>query len=323
MSSKMSTALSILIESTKDSFLAKLSDKNMSFEAEAGFALQALSSDYSMNLALGNKQSVIDAVTNVAAMGLSLNPAKKQAYLVPRDGKICLDISYMGLIDIAVATGSIMWAQAAVVYRNDTYEPNGLDVAPTHKYHPFGNDRGEKDGVYVVVKTPSGDYLTHTMSIAEVYAIRARSQSYKAHLKDKKQTIWITDEDEMIKKTCVKQAYKYWPKTSEAFKQALHYLNVEAGEGLAEINLQPVRRGAPPPVVVEIDYAEQARLVGLLELSAKNGTEAFKASWFMLEEEQKRLVGIAERNRINSLADAKNKPVTVEHEVIKNEANNG
>lgn len=309
----MSTALSVLVESTKDAFLSKLSNKSMSFEAEAGFAVQALSSSYSLGIALSNKQSVIDAVTNVAAIGLSLNPAKKQAYLVPRGGKICLDISYMGLIDLAVATGSILWAQSVVVFENDEFSIQGFDAQPIHKFNPFSTQRGKKIGAYACVKTPNGDYLTHAMSLADIYAIRDRSEGWKAG----KSTPWKTDESEMIKKTVIKQAYKYWPKTSEAFKQALHYLNVEAGEGLAEINTAPIRRGAPPPPEVEIDYAEQSRLIGLLELSANNGTEAFRTSWAALEESQKHLVGIDERNRINAIAGNKNKPVTVDHETIE------
>lgn len=98
----------------------------------------------------------------------------------------------------------------------------------------------------------------------------------------------------------------------------------DEAERIVEKDITPsVRKGAPQPVAVEIDYTEQARLIDLLELSAKNGTEAFKASWLALEQSQKGLVGIAERDRIKSLADAKNVSVTIEHEVIKNEAENG
>ena len=88
-------------------FDSVLVDKSINFEREAGFALQLLEvNDYALRIAMGNRQSVINAITNIAAIGISLNPAKKQAYLVPRDGKICLDISWMGLIDLAVVRAS-------------------------------------------------------------------------------------------------------------------------------------------------------------------------------------------------------------------------
>jgi len=110
------------IYATRDAFSAVACETGLNFDSEAGFAMQAIqSSDYMMKMAMGNRQSVVNAVTNIAAIGISLNPAKKQAYLVPRDGKVCLDISYIGLMDLAMATGSIRWAQAELVFTNDSF----------------------------------------------------------------------------------------------------------------------------------------------------------------------------------------------------------
>ena len=207
---------------------------SLKFEAEARFAMQAITaSDYAMGIAMSNRQSVINAVANIAAIGISLNPAKKQAYLVPRDGRICLDISYMGLMDLAMQAGAIRWGQCKVVHASDTFELDGLDKQPTHRYQPFAKDRGPIVGVYCVVKTGDGDYLTHAMSIEDVYAIRDRSSAWKAWIKSKKSCPWVTDEGEMIKKTCIKQAYKYWPRVEQSkLETAIHYLNTEEGEGL-------------------------------------------------------------------------------------------
>ncbi|MFY9460422.1 MAG: recombinase RecT [Aquabacterium commune] len=215
----------------EDTFQSVLVDRSLNFEREAGFAIQILTSgDYIAKLAAGDRQSVVNAVTNIAAIGISLNPAKKQAYLVPRKGKICLDISYMGLIDLAIDSGSIMWAQAALVHSNDAFTLNGFDKPPTHSFNPFSKERGEMVGAYVVVKTHSGDYLTECMSREEIDAIKNRSESVKAG----KSSPWDTDYGEMAKKTVVKRAYKYWPK-SERLDQAIHHLNTDGGEGLASI----------------------------------------------------------------------------------------
>lgn len=215
------------IWSVQERFSAICSDKSISFEREANFAMQVLfANDYAMSVALKNRQSVIDAVTNIAAIGISLNPAKKQAYLVPRDGRICLDISYMGLMDLAMEGGSIRWAQCQIVHEKDSFALNGLDKQPTHSFNPFGKDRGPVVGVYCTVKTSDGDYLTHCMQIEDVYAIRERSSAWIK----KKSGPWKTDEAEMIRKTCVKQAYKYWPKT-DRLEAAIHHVNVE-GEGI-------------------------------------------------------------------------------------------
>lgn len=217
------------IYDSRGTFAAVLTDPSINFEKEAGFAIQVLqNNDFALKIATGNRQSVINAVTNVAAIGISLNPAKRQAYLVPRDGRICLDISYMGLIDMAVATGSIRWAQAELVREADNFALNGFDAPPTHVFNPFSKDRGEIVGAYVVVKTADGDYLTTPMSKDDIDGIMNRSQSVKSG----KSSPWKTDYGEMAKKTVVKRAYKYWPK-NDRLSEAIHHLNTDGGEGLA------------------------------------------------------------------------------------------
>lgn len=216
------------IYASKDAFNSVLTDKNVNFDKEAAFAIQILqNNDYALGVALKNRQSVVDAVTNVAAIGISLNPAKKQAYLVPRKNKICLDISYIGLLDLAVASGSILWGQPDLVRETDTFHTNGFDKAPTHLFNPFSKERGAIVGTYVVVKTSSGDYLTTTMTIEECYDIRARSEGFKSG----RNNPWVTDEGEMIKKTVIKRASKLWPKT-DRLDRAVHYLNTDGSEGL-------------------------------------------------------------------------------------------
>ncbi len=233
--------ISDYVYGAENNFQNALIDNSLSFEREAGFAIQILTAnDYATKLAVNDRQSVVNAVTNIAAIGISLNPAKKQAYLVPRKGKICLDISYMGLIDLAIDSGSIMWAQAEIVYNGDAFALNGFDKPPTHSYNPFSQDRGDVVGAYVVVKTHASDYLTTCMSKADIDSIKNRSESVKAG----KSTPWDTDYGEMSKKTVVKRAYKYWPK-SDRLDQAIHHLNTEGGEGLASVSQSPAANDAP------------------------------------------------------------------------------
>lgn len=227
----MSNALAIIqgdIYNAKDGFAAVQTDRSINFEKEAGFALQLLGgNEYMMGVALKNRQSVVDAVTNIAAIGISLNPARKQAYLVPRDGKVCLDISYMGLLDLAISSGSLKWGQAELVREADAFVLNGFDKPPTHSFNPFDKNRGEVIGAYVVVKTADGDFLTTAMSIDEINAIRDRSESWKRGQKGP----WKSDPGEMAKKTVIKRASKLWPKTAR-LDQAIHYLNTDGDEGL-------------------------------------------------------------------------------------------
>lgn len=229
-----------VIYGVEQEFNDVLSDPSINFKREAEFAVQVLEKNsYSLTTAMNNKSSVIAAVKNIAAIGISLNPAKKQAYLVPRGGAICLDISYMGLLDLAIASGSIRWGQAELVREKDTFRLNGFDKPPTHEYDPFDSDRGDLRGAYVVVKTVDGDYLTTAMPIAEIFDIRDRSESWKSFTAKKaKSSPWASDEGEMVKKTVIKRASKLWPKT-DRLDHAIHHLNTDGGEGLVDINEKP------------------------------------------------------------------------------------
>jgi recombination protein RecT len=246
----MSNALARLHEDiygTRDTFVSVRTDDKLNFEKEAGFAIQSITAnDYACQIAMRNRQSVVNAVTNIAAIGISLNPAKKQAYLVPRDGRICLDISYMGLLDLAIQSGAIQWGQSELVYEVDGFSLNNFDKPPTHQRNPFAKDRGAIVGAYVVVKTSSGDYLTTCMSIGEVNEIRDRSSAWKAWISKQRQCPWVTDEGEMIKKTVIKRAYKMWPKAEKSsLERAIHYLNTDGGEGLADIGNTNATGSAP------------------------------------------------------------------------------
>jgi recombination protein RecT len=230
----MSNDLTVLqsdIDSLQPAFSAALVDQSINFQAEAGFAMQALTNnDYLCRVALANRQSLVDAVVNVAALGISLNPASSHAYLVPRDGRVKLVVSYRGLIHLATSTGAILWAQAKLVRESDLFELNGLDQQPTHKYNPFDPNRGNIVGAYCVAKLPNGDYITHPATIAEIYSSgRDRSEAWK----HKQVGPWATDHDEMVRKTMVRQSSKYWGAGNERLSKAVQHLNADGEEGLA------------------------------------------------------------------------------------------
>ena len=206
-------------------FLPVLSDESVVWEKEKQFAIQAITANsYLAGIAQKNQASLQNAIINIASIGISLNPALKHAYLVPRKGGVCLDLSYRGLLHLAQSSGVILWGQCKIVRANDTYQNAGLSKEPSHLSNTFG-DRGEIVGAYCTVKTIDGDYLTEEMSIQEIFDIRARSEAFK-----KGNGPWKTDEGEMIRKTVVKRAYKYWPKC-ERLGTAIQMLN-DNGEGI-------------------------------------------------------------------------------------------
>ena len=223
-------------------FAPVLSDDSIKWEKEKQFAIQAFQGNkFLADTAAKNTASLQNAIINVASIGISLNPANKHAYLVPRDGKVCLDISYMGLLHLAMTSGSILWGQCKLVHDSDTYTSNGLDKAPTHSYSPFG-DRGSVVGAYCTVKTADGDYLTDEMPLDDIVKIQNSSKA--------KNGPWKTHWNEMARKTVVKRASKYWP-TVDRLDNAIHHLNTDSGEGLTtEKDVTPVELINPDQIDV-------------------------------------------------------------------------
>lgn len=196
----------------------------MDLSAEQNYAVQHLyKNQMAADTARNNPVSVQNAITNLSSIGISLNPALKHAYLVPRDRAICLDISYMGLMHLAQEIGAILWGQAKIVYENDEYINKGLDKQPEHNYKAFG-DRGVKVGCYCTVKLPNGDFLTEEMSLEQVLKVRDTSKS-----KSSNYSPWQTFEEEMWRKTVVKRASKYWPKSSDRLDTAINVINQHEG----------------------------------------------------------------------------------------------
>jgi recombination protein RecT len=187
----------------------------VNYKKEASFALQVLTDNtYLAQIAMSNQDSLKTAILNVAAIGLSLNPIQKLAYLVPRKNKVCLDIAYRGFVQLATDIGAIKWAMAEVVYSKDTYEYQGMGREPIHKFNPFTKDRGEIVGAYCLAKTHADEFILTQMSADEILAIRDRSTAWQAYQKDKSKLCpWNTDESEMIKKTVIRRAYKSWSLT--------------------------------------------------------------------------------------------------------------
>jgi hypothetical protein len=147
------------------------------------------------------------------------------AYLVPRDGGICLDISYRGLVKLATDSGAILWAKTELVYENDTFKWKGVNEAPEHSADPFG-DRGEVQGGYCQARLHDGSVMVEVMPIEEIYKVRDTSKAFQ-----KGKGPWCDWPEEMMKKTVTKRASKSWPQTENRHRvdKAIEVLNEHEG----------------------------------------------------------------------------------------------
>jgi phage RecT family recombinase len=204
----------------------------LKFENECVFAKQQLlKSDFTRKTAENNQNSLKAAILNVAAIGISLNPATAHAYLVPRGGAICLDISYRGLVKLATDSGAIAWAKAILVYEGDTFKWRGPAEQPLHEADVFNaaridaaNPLNNLKGGYCLAKLASGEYMVDVMTAAEILEVRDSSKAKDGPWQGR----WA---GEMAKKTLVKRASKSWPQSGgrERLDRAIEIVNEHEG----------------------------------------------------------------------------------------------
>lgn len=153
---------------------------------EASFAAQIIASN---DLLLkSTAQSKQQAVINVANIGLSLSPVKKQAYLVPRynrDKKVyeChLEPSYIGLMKLAIDTGSVRSMETQKVYENDEFTFQKGTVKEIKHVPAWARKPAQKKGkliaVYSVATLLDGSLHVEDMDAEDLERVRNASETY-------------------------------------------------------------------------------------------------------------------------------------------------
>jgi recombination protein RecT len=171
---------------------------------EYGFAKNAFRNNATLQKC--DPISILESVVNIARTSLSLNPALRLAYLIPRKGKCTLEISYMGMIKLLRDSGAIQHIEAFIVFEDEDFEYNITDnkikhvpiYAETEEEH---NKRKVK-GCYTKAVLPNGYISFCFMPLWELLKIKSESKNSGAN------SVWDKWRDEMYKKTVIKRHSK-------------------------------------------------------------------------------------------------------------------
>jgi recombination protein RecT len=183
-------------------------------------------------LAQCTQASLVSCLLDLSALGLE--PDGRRAHLIPfmnnKTGQmICtLLIDYKGLVELAMNTKEVSNIHADVICDEDTFVYN-LGQVEKHQID-FRKDRGKMYAVYCIITMKDGTKKCEVMTKAEVDAIRKRSKSAN-------DGPWVTDYNEMSKKTVFRRASK-WIKLSPEVREKL-----EKDDG--QFDVIPAAPGAP------------------------------------------------------------------------------
>ena len=158
--------------------------------------------------------SIARAIVECGQAGLEPTGLLGGAYLVPffnsKTGRqeAQLIIGYRGLAMLAMRSGLLRRIEARVVHGKDEFAYQfGIDPILSHR-PLLAEDAGNVSYAYAVAFYRDGDPQFDVMSVAEIEAIHRRSKS-----PDKGP--WITDYEEMCKKTVLRRLSKLLPLTVE------------------------------------------------------------------------------------------------------------
>lgn len=169
------------------------------------------SNDALAKAAASNQRSLCDAVLSALNLGLSFQPSLGQAYLVPRKGRVCFQLGYRGLMELARRSGGVVLMASELVYPGDRFEVSlGTDRRLVHIPDPWGTGRTYESllGAYATATLAGGAVDFEVMPKVEIERRRAVSMSTSGPWRD-----WP---EEMARKTVLRSLLKRLPLSVEA-----------------------------------------------------------------------------------------------------------
>ncbi|SDH86617.1 recombination protein RecT, partial [Aneurinibacillus thermoaerophilus] len=147
-------------------------------------------------------ESLMGAVMQAAQLGLEPGLIG-HCYIIPYGKEAQFIIGYKGMIDLARRSGQIEQIYAHAVYEADHFEYE-LGLHPKLVHKPATGRRGAIQYVYAVAHFKGGGYQFEVMDMEEIERRRQRSKAAK-------NGPWVTDFEEMAKKTVIRHMWKYLP----------------------------------------------------------------------------------------------------------------
>jgi len=155
--------------------------------------------------------SLMGAIMQAAQLGLEPGLIG-HCYIIPYGKEATFIIGYKGMIDLARRSGNIESIYAHAVYEKDEFDYE-LGLHPKLHHKPATGHRGEMKYVYAVAHFKDGGYQFEVMDTGEIERRRKRSKAAN-------NGPWVTDYEEMAKKTVIRHMWKYLPISIEIQQQA-------------------------------------------------------------------------------------------------------
>lgn len=153
-----------------------------------------------------NKASLFAACLDSAKDGLL--PDGREAALVPYGDKVTYLPMVGGILKKIRNSGELSSISPHVVYENDEFDYYTDEKGEHLRHRPTFKDAGKVILAYCVCLTKDGGVYIEIMTISQIEAIRKRSKSSGSGP-------WVTDWEEMAKKTVIRRLAKRLPMSTD------------------------------------------------------------------------------------------------------------
>lgn len=183
--------------------------EHMNEQRFAALILSCAQKDPKVLLCTG--ESILNAINQAASLGLEINSATGEAYLIPYKATATLVPGYKGLVKLATRSREVVAIEARLVYKGETQFKVYYGTASRIEHEPDFEIKREANAVthaYAVAKMANGGTTFEVMTRGQLDVIWQNSAG-------KNQDPWLKHREEMYRKTVTRRLCKYLPMSPE------------------------------------------------------------------------------------------------------------
>ena len=246
------------------------------------------------------QESLMRCLLDLSAYGIE--PDGRRAHLIPYGNTCTLILDWKGLAELAMRSGIIAKLHADIVCENDVFTYNMGEV--TRHEIDWKQPRGAMYAAYAMAVTKDGPVFVAVMNKEEIDGIRKRSKAGNSGP-------WVSDYNEMAKKTAFRRLAKWLPLSAE-FRDAVdkdddfpHEREVTPKRTAARaVPLDPFTKPAEieaPAPVMEAETVEESEIFRetMYQIEQANTAHQIGLALLMCDE----IISESERNAAKAAVD--------------------
>jgi phage RecT family recombinase len=195
---------------------ASRSVESLNWQTEKMYVEQMVARDnYLASAILESPMSLMTALRDSAALGLSIAPSLGHVYLIGQRPKrdlpleVYAKVSYKGMEQSVLMSGTVLSITTQLVHENDEFDYGTNLDGPFLRFNMARNERGTLQGGFCLARYANGEKHVEWMTAADIEGCKAAATKAQGGIVP---AVWSgAFASEQQKKCIVRRAAKHWP----------------------------------------------------------------------------------------------------------------